>query len=153
MCLIVLLFKKVVSERKRRKHSFSCLVLNIPVHLIIFLLMFPENCFCPKTCCRLSWDKPELLTPESPCRHSCCIIFAQHACALCFAICSSVVTCAPFPPQCTPECWRNPRKNSTASSVTPSSAKKSEDVSECRTYREEWMHFLKSCLWVFCPCS
>lgn len=34
-----------------------------------------------------------------------------------------------FPSQCTPECSRSLPKNCTASSVTPSSAKKWEDVS------------------------
>lgn len=40
------------------------------------------------------------------------------------------VLCLPSLPQCTPGCPRSPRRSSTASSVTPSSAKKSEDVSK-----------------------
>ncbi len=81
-----------------------------------------------------------------------CYLYVAYTCLLCCHY-SSVVTCATFPPQSTPECWRNPLKNYTVSSAMLSFAKKSEAVSE--SCARDLMHaFLKSfCFRVLLCCQ
>lgn len=91
---------------------------------------FPQNSHIPvyvAQCLKNIWLTNNLSTSKKSCVSLIlpfCCIYTWYA-----AGCHGCMTYLSFPPQSTPECSRSLPKNYTASSVTPSSAKKWEDVS------------------------
>lgn len=100
--------------------------------LPFFPQKFPHSCLCCTVLLNI-WLTNNLSTSKKSCvsliLSFCCI------CNWCAGGCHGCMTYLSFPPQSTPECSRSLPKNYTASSVTPSSAKKWEDVSGVLFFR------------------